>query len=98
MRIAVVTLLALGACSPTQTQQAIVQGQLFCRIADALNPQVVAIADAAGAPVVVTDRAAATIAAICAAINAVPVPPPAAAAPTVRVAQMATPIPVRGSK
>jgi hypothetical protein len=79
------SLLALAACSATTQTSAVTAGQLFCAKATADGPLVVALADAVGAPVVVTGLASAVVAADCAAINAIPVSPPAApaSAPTV---------------
>lgn len=73
----------LAGCS----QQAYVKGQQFCQAASAAGPLVVALADANGAPVTVTNRAAADVAAACAVWNiaAVPVPPPSTAVATVAV-------------
>lgn len=81
-------LLLLSNCTPAQQQRAVVEGQLFCAQATATGPLVVALADAAGAPVVVTGMASSVVAADCALINAIPVMPPPvpAAAPVVAVA------------
>ena len=85
----------LAACTTTQTQQAtattgrvVTAGQLFCAKATTNGPLVVALADAAGAPVNVTGLASSVVADACAAINAIPVSPPAnpAAAPVVSAA------------
>lgn len=77
----------LAACSTTTTNSAVTSGQLFCAKATTDGPLVVALADAFGAPVVVTGLASAVVAADCAAINAVPVSPPTvpASVPTVSV-------------
>jgi hypothetical protein len=66
----------------------VVDGQLLCAKATPLGPLTVAIADAAGVPVIVSGRAQAVVQADCAAINAIPVTPPAVAAtvPVVAVA------------
>ena len=79
---------SLAACSSAQTQQAVSDGQLFCATATAAGPLVVAVADAAGAPVSVIGRSADAVAALCAALKAIPVVPPPnpAAAPVVAVA------------
>jgi hypothetical protein len=66
----------LLSCTPAEKQRAVADGQLFCRAATADGPVVVALADELGAPVIVTGLAAKTVAADCAAICAVPVPPP----------------------
>ena len=77
---------AQQATSVAQAEQnLVVDGQLFCAKATAYGPLVVALADAAGAPVVVTGAASSVVAAECAAIGAIPVTPPAnpATAPVV---------------
>lgn len=79
--------LALVGCSAAQQTAAVQKGQLFCAEATANGPLVVALADALGAPVVVTGLTAKVVADDCLAIQAVPVTPPAnpAAAPVVAV-------------
>jgi hypothetical protein len=70
-------LLPLVLCACTSTDpKAVVAGQLFCAQATALGPIVVALANAEGAPVVVTGASSTLVAAECAAINAIPVSPP----------------------
>jgi len=100
MLILAVAGLSLAACAAptsagvqTTEQKAVVAGQLFCAQATATGPLVVALADAAGAPVVVTGAASATVAAACAAIGAIPVMPPAnaPAAPVVAAPVVVTP-------
>lgn len=88
----VVTLLA--GCSANQTNSAVVAGELFCAKATADGPLIVALADALGAPVIVTGLASAVVQADCAAIGAIPVTPPPnpAAAPVV-----AAPVPPASS-
>jgi hypothetical protein len=82
----------LTACTAQQVQTAnqkvVVTGQLFCAEQTATGPLIVALADASGVPVVVTNMAAAWVTAACAAIDAVPVTPPAnpAQAPVVAAA------------
>ena len=75
--------LALSAC--TTANRIVVDGQLFCATATAAGPLVVALANASGAPVIVTGAAAADVAAACRVIGAIPVSPPPnpAAAPVV---------------
>lgn len=70
----------LLACSPAQKTQALANGQLFCQIETKAGPVIVAVATAAGAPVIATGLAQGAVAAICAGIQAIPVPPPAAPA------------------
>jgi len=88
----VIAVIMLAGCSPAQQAQAervVVAGQLFCAKATATGPLVVALADALGAPVVVTGRTAAAVSDACAIIGAIPVTPPAkpADAPVVAVAR-----------
>jgi hypothetical protein len=87
--IAFVALIAMGGCS---TSRIVADGQLFCAKAMPDAPLVVALADALGAPVIVTGLAANVVAADCAAIGAIPVSPPPvpAAAPVVAVKLPAT--------
>jgi hypothetical protein len=77
--------LAVSGCAPSQL---VANGQLYCAKTSADGPLIVALADALGAPVIVTGLAANVVAADCAAIDAIPVTPPAnpAAAPVVAVA------------
>lgn len=93
---ALTAIVALAACSPqttasvgtsvnTTVSNAATAGQLFCAKASALGPITVAIADLAGAPVTVTNQAAAWVASVCAVISAIPVTPPTVAVPTVAV-------------
>jgi hypothetical protein len=86
--IASAGLLALAGCSTAQQQSAVAAGQLYCAKASVDGPLIVALADALGAPVIVTGLAANIVAADCAAIGGIPVTPPAnpAAAPVVAVA------------
>lgn len=81
-------LLALIGCTAQQTATTVAQGQLYCALATATGPLVVALADTAGAPITATNKAQADVAALCALINAIPVSPPAspAATPVVAVA------------
>jgi hypothetical protein len=87
-------LLLVSGCTAAQQQRDVAAGQLFCVKATVDGPLVVALADAAGAPVIVTGLAANIVANDCAAINAIPVTPPAnpAAAPVVAVALPKVPI------
>lgn len=71
--------LGLVGCTAAQQQSATVQGQLFC--------------DAAGAPIIVSGMASATVAALCAQIAAIPVTPPPV---TVAVPVVAVTVPAAG--
>ena len=75
-----VTLAAAAAASNTTVDRLVTAGALFCEKADPLVPVVFALANAAGAPVSVTAQASEDVAAACAAVQAVPVSPPANAA------------------
>jgi len=80
----------LAACNAQQTDavnRAVVAGQQFCAVATATAPLVVALADTAGAPVTVTGKSSAIVAATCALVGGIPVVPPPnpAAAPVVAV-------------
>lgn len=95
-RFGLLALLPLVACVPAPqqaaTQQAVqtavlANGQLFCQIASVAGPAIVAAAMASGAPVIATGAAQNTVNAVCAAINAIPVPQPTGSVPIV-----ATPI------
>ena len=79
---------SLAACTPAQQSKALADGQLFCALATAQGPLVVAIADVAGAPVSVIGMTKAAVDGVCAQLAAVPVTPPAnpTAAPVVAVA------------
>ncbi len=84
----------LAGCTAAQQQQAgnaIVAGQLFCKEITATGPLVVAVATTSGVPVSVIGKTADEVAALCALINAAPVPPPAApaTAPVAKVAPTA---------
>jgi len=80
--------LLLVGCTAAQTNTVVKDGQLFCAKATVDGPLVVAVADAAGTPVIVTGLAAAVVKGDCALIDAIPVTPPPnpAAAPVVAVA------------
>lgn len=68
-------LTGMVACAALTT--AVVDGQLFCAVAGGPTGSiVVALADAAGVPLVVTNKAAAAVKAACAVINGIPVSPP----------------------
>ncbi len=75
----------LVSCSPSAC---LADGQLFCATVTPAGPIIVAVADAAGVPIIATGLASATVTAICAQIAAIPVSPPANAAivPMVAVA------------
>lgn len=80
---AIITSLTSG-CAPGQLQQT-KAGQLFCAISTATGPLVIALADASGVPVIVTNQLASDVARGCALVSGVPVVPPPnpAAAPIV---------------
>lgn len=94
---AVLALIALSAtaCSTTQVGKvtsilgsAVAEGQLYCQTIGALEPTIVAVADAAdSSAIIATGKTAAFVNAVCGVINAVPVSPPAnpATAPVVSV-------------
>lgn len=84
-----------AACSATQQAQTVAAGQLFCAKATADGPLVVALANALGAPVIVTGLASTVVAADCAAIGAIPVSPPASPALAPRVAAPITSAPTQ---
>lgn len=65
----------LAGCSSTNSN--VVNGQLFCATATATGPLVVALADEAGVPFTVTNKASALVSAACALVNGIPVTPPA---------------------
>jgi hypothetical protein len=77
----------LAACSPAQQARIVADGTLFCATATTTGPLVVALADASGAPVIVTGMASAAVAADCALLGGIPVVPPPvpSAAPVVAV-------------
>jgi hypothetical protein len=77
----------LTACTPAQQARVVADGTLFCAKATVDGPLVVALANAAGAPIVVTGLASDVVAAQCAIVGGIPVVPPAnpAAAPVVAV-------------
>ena len=79
------------ANSPT-AQKVVAKGQLFCAKVTKDGPLIVALADALGAPIIVTGLASDVVSGACASINAIPVSPPAnpAQAPVV-AAPVATP-------
>lgn len=92
MRYTVLVLLTLAGCSTQQqanvqkaVNTAVVDGQLFCAKATTLGPVVVAVATAAGVPIIATGATSLAVNAACAAIGGIPVSPPAnpAAAPVV---------------
>ena len=87
MRRIVLLVLAVAGCANPPPQKVVEAGQLFCATSTATGPLVVALADAAGAPVLATNATAAFVQAACAQINAIPVTPPPvpAAAPVVAV-------------
>lgn len=61
-------------------------GQLFCKqVHPVSGPAVVAVATLAGVPIIATGATEAFVNDACAEVDAVPVPPPAAPAPTVAI-------------
>lgn len=82
-----IIVLAVAACA--QSSNAVVQGQLFCQTITTLQPQIKKIATTNNVPVSVIGKSKDEVAAICALINAIPVPPPADAdtVPTAPVAK-----------
>lgn len=86
--IILTAILGLAACQSQSTQNAVVQGQLFCATSTATGPLVVALANTSGVPVTVTGKASDVVAKACAVIGAIPVAPPAnpSAAPVVAAA------------
>lgn len=85
MRALLLLALLLAGCSAAQQQRVVAAGQLFCAKATVDGPLTVALADALGAPVIVTGLTADVVKADCAVIQAIPVTPPPnpAAAPVV---------------
>lgn len=86
--LSALALVAVAGCTAqqlTSASTAVKTGQLFCAKATANGPLVVALANAAGVGVVVTNQASKDVATACALIAAIPVTPPAnpAAAPLV---------------
>ena len=87
----------LAACSPADQQKLanvsadlVKGGAAFCAVATQNGPLVVALANAAGAPVSVTGQTATAVAAGCALINAIPVAPPASVGAVPVVASVTT--------
>jgi hypothetical protein len=72
--------LALSSCTPGQVQSIVATSQLYCGVATSTGPLVVAIVDTSGRPVSVLGKTAQAVAAICAAVDAIPISPPASAA------------------
>jgi hypothetical protein len=74
----------IGGCTQNTAQrvasEATDAGQLFCAVASPTGDIVVALADASGVPVVVTNMAESWVKAACASVGGVPVSPPANAA------------------
>lgn len=69
------TLAAIAAQNNTTVASVVTKGALFCQLGGGAG--VVAVVNAAGAPVSVTGQTSAAVAAACMAFQAVPVPPPA---------------------
>lgn len=88
-----VTLAQVAAAKNTTAANLVTQGTLFCSKTAAGLPLVVALANVEGAPVSVTNQAAAAVTAACQAINAIPVVPPANPA-TALVISATTTLPV----
>ena len=83
---------ALFGCTAVQTAAVktayakdLPAGQLFCQQFRAFGPVIVAVADAAGAPIIATGAAEAVVNDACAAVGALPVAPPANLAQAVPV-------------
>ncbi len=95
-------LASLAACSSAQNDKvmadiqkantvAVQDARLFCAVATPAGPVVVAVANAAGAPVIATGTAAAVVAAACAAANGIPVVPPPVGSNVATVAAVVAP-------
>ena len=83
--------LLLSGCTAAQQSTAtkiVADGQLFCATLMPAGPLVVALANAAGAPVTVTGKTSSVVSEACAVIGGIPVAPPAnpASAPVVAAA------------
>lgn len=72
-----ITLASVAAANNTTVASLVTKGALFCQQQTITGTLVVAAANAAGAPVSVTGQLANDVAQACAALGAVPVPPPA---------------------
>jgi hypothetical protein len=70
--------IAITGCTNPQVQQAVTDGQLFCKQVTATGSLIKKVATTSGAPVSVIGQSSAQVKAWCALIDAVPVPPPAA--------------------
>lgn len=83
----------IAGCSQTQLTRAVAAGQLFCGVATGTGGTLtVALADAAGVPIIVTGLASTVVKAACAAIGGIPVtPPPAPASAPLVAAPIASP-------
>jgi hypothetical protein len=77
-----VTLGAVAAAHNTTVASLVTKGALFCQKATADAPLIVAVANLSGVPVSVTNASSDAVAATCAGISAIPVPPPADVAAT----------------
>jgi hypothetical protein len=88
------TLAAVAAAHNTTVASLVTKGALFCSKATADAPLVVALANVSGIPVSVTNATSDVVAAACAGISAVPVPPPAdpAATPVVMAPSSLPPV------
>lgn len=71
------TLASVAASRSTTVADLVTKGALFCRQVAPLTPAIVVLATAAGAPVSVIGQTADDVARACAAIQGVPVVPPA---------------------
>lgn len=71
------TLASVAAAHSTTVATLVQDGALFCRQVGVLTPATVVLADAAGVPVSVIGRTADDVARACAAVQGVPVVPPA---------------------
>lgn len=75
-------ILAVTGCTADLRNRALADGQLVCGLGPA---NAVAMVDPAGAPIFARGNTAMYVAAVCAAINAIPVSPPAQVLPIATV-------------
>lgn len=81
-----ITLAQVAAANNTTAASLVAGGTLFCAKTSAGLPLIVALANAEGAPVAAVNQTAAQVAGACAAIAAIPTPPPIDAATALVVA------------
>jgi hypothetical protein len=95
-------LASLAGCSAAQNAQvvanlqnvntvAVQDARLFCAVATPAGPVVVAVANAAGAPVIATGTAQIVVNSACAAVNGIPVIAPPVGSPVATVAALVAP-------